>query len=225
MRGPLVNPRTLTQGDGLIPASAGTTLGFLLLLGLPRAHPRECGDHQFRKVLRFGGFGSSPRVRGPLLHYQAQGSCLGLIPASAGTTRGRGFPKMQGGAHPRECGDHLFSTGNLPAEGGSSPRVRGPLGGVDGVSGGEGLIPASAGTTKKTSSSVDGDTAHPRECGDHLDGKNPDAGMVGSSPRVRGPLAENSPRGSDRGLIPASAGTTLSEQLIHYVFNQCTYNC
>ena len=71
---------------GLIPASAGTTQPLRPRYSSVTAHPRECGDHGRVRFLAWIGWGSSPRVRGPL---SGSAICQGrvrLIPASAGTT-------------------------------------------------------------------------------------------------------------------------------------------
>ena len=91
---------------GLIPASAGSTSRLSGLTGVVGAHPRKRGEHSARACFTVAHRGSSPQARG------AQGLSVrapvarGLIPASAGGTRGpprtpRGFA-----AHPRKRGEH-----------------------------------------------------------------------------------------------------------------------
>ena len=72
---------------------------------------------------------------------------LGLIPAYAGKTHGRGERIHVDRAHPRVCGENKIRDSARFRVAGSSPRMRGKLaGGVIGVQY-AGLIPAYAGKT------------------------------------------------------------------------------
>ena len=97
---------------------------------------------------------------------------------------------------------------------GSSPRVRGkhvfdafpellP-----------GLIPACAGKTTCWKAATTWSGAHPRVCGENSFGLLAVAGVVGSSPRVRGKLPPMLRRLLARGLIPACAGKTWNHSQI-----------
>ena len=71
---------------GIIPACAGNTLA---VTGCPfprRDHPRVCGEHQGRHHGYHRRRGSSPRVRGTLLHSAYTVFHIGIIPACAGNT-------------------------------------------------------------------------------------------------------------------------------------------
>ena len=174
--------------QGLIPARAGTTCA----LRCPYPAPR----------------GSSPLARGPLNGSTAFKNAIGLIPARAGTTHRNRPPVRRRGAHPRSRGDHLKMSPTIFTPSGSSPLARGPLylhaGGLDG----EGLIPARAGTTFRSSRWSRKGWAHPRSRGDH--------GVIrcglrvpwGSSPLARGPRTDCWRHRVGGGLIPARAGTT-----------------
>ena len=133
---------------------------------------------------------------------------LGLIPARAGTTNYHPNRFCKRRAHPRSRGDHPACAAAFALWGGSSPLARGPLLATEQRIGGDGLIPARAGTTdrKMTSLSIAG--AHPRSRGDH-DGATACAlAASGSSPLARGPPVWNGIKGAIDGLIPARAGTT-----------------
>ena len=85
-RGPQPIGRPSRGFLGLIPARAGTTLGWGYCLVAVWAHPRSRGDH-------LGGLwsdkmprGSSPLARGPLADFKQSLAPVGLIPARAGTT-------------------------------------------------------------------------------------------------------------------------------------------
>ena len=102
---------------------------------------------------------------------------------------------------------------NAPAshclhEGGLSPRVRGTrqLDADRGVI--AGIIPACAGNTRLARSRTLGSRDHPRVCGEHLAIPRPSFPLMGSSPRVRGTLAQASDGVLQVGIIPACAGNT-----------------
>src|SRR5664280_119110 len=112
---------------GLIPADAGSTL--------------EPG------VLVPQLLGSSPRTRGAHVKALALVFHVGLIPASAGSTRLNAHQDMQRRAHPRVRGEHAETCQRAPKVEGSSPRPRGAQGECNDTRTRMGLIPASAGST------------------------------------------------------------------------------
>ena len=176
---------------GLIPACAGKTFGVGYV------------------VFLYGG--SSPRVRGKLLHTTNRHPQKRLIPACAGKTMAPGGGYKSFEAHPRVCGENCFS--GLPTlyGTGSSPRVRGKLRPIVAPSNARGLIPACAGKTLVPQQWTAFGKAHPRVCGENRRGLRVVAEHAGSSPRVRG-----KPRGCGAGppgvgLIPACAGKTAFE--------------
>ncbi len=186
VRGPRAE-RPQEVGDRrLIPARAGTTSSRAPAQGPGPAHPRACGDHLYAEGRGLSGAGSSPRVRGPRQRAQ----------------RGSRAPA----AHPRACGDHADEKhGTIPTIG-SSPRVRGPLGPEHAAAGPERLIPARAGTTRPLERIASRTAAHPRACGDHGTLARVRRLPVGSSPRVRGPRAQNDGE-SERGTAhPRACG-------------------
>ena len=69
---------------------------------------------------------------------------------------------------------------------GSSPRVRGKLGGAGDVSQLRRLIPACAGKTKSKPLTSKSSSAHPRVCGENAAACGTADAKPGSSPRVRG---------------------------------------
>ena len=91
---------------------------------------------------------------------------------------------------------------------GSSPRVRGKptqrcCGNLT-----AGLIPACAGKTRTTLAELPLQWAHPRVCGENDDTLDLRIPGKGSSPRVRGKLADGASAGFTWRLIPACAGKT-----------------
>ena len=107
LRGALVDNDGDAHWNRLIPASAGSTRAPKSPVPCARAHPRVCGEHSPSMPTPTCGRGSSPRLRGALLHRQPLRLPHRLIPASAGSTRRdrRTCHIMQ--AHPRVCGEHI----------------------------------------------------------------------------------------------------------------------
>ena len=140
----------------------------------------------------------------------------GIIPAGAGLTQCSAplFPAPWD--HPRGCGAHM-GTADLRYRGeGSSPRVRGSPQCFMVLLNQVGIIPAGAGLTDSFCHCNSPPWDHPRGCGAHVSGSIPVAVVVGSSPRVRGSLAEREIAMTKNGIIPAGAGLTLKNP------NSCT---
>ena len=152
--------------------------------------------------------GSSPRVRGKrdlgaLLPAPAR-----LIPARAGKTREAAALIAGPPAHPRACGENHSAWQLVEPRRGSSPRVRGKLGGDGHGVQGAGLIPARAGKTRLRRMAATPLAAHPRACGENSSPRAAPPRRSGSSPRVRGKRrVYRIPRLEFR-LIPARAGKT-----------------
>ena len=173
-----------------------------------RAHPRACGENTYVATPWCYGEGSSPRVRGKRLELHWGDGRPGLIPARAGKTCPPNAAWTQDSAHPRACGKNGHHPGEPGGEHGSSPRVRGkqrerPLDEPQ-----PGLIPARAGKTKGRCATRASRRAHPRACGENGDVGGPQAGGLGSSPRVRGKPSSRQHRPPRQRLIPARAGKT-----------------
>ena len=64
MRGALHMPASILEGNGIIPAYAGSTSTSLTAERCPRDHPRVCGEHPRPDWGRVLLSGSSPRMRG-----------------------------------------------------------------------------------------------------------------------------------------------------------------
>ena len=84
-----------------------------------------CGEHSRNCCLTRFGRGSSPHVRGALSFNPALGTCTGIIPACAGSTRCHPPCYFLPRDHPRMCGEHWSPKPPLPVGLGSSPHVRG----------------------------------------------------------------------------------------------------
>ena len=152
--------------------------------------------------------GSSPRMRGTLIvcyDYDPHG---GIIPAYAGNTTLLVCPCADGGDHPRICGEHcaaaVYPLGVL----GSSPHMRGTQDESDHFQRVDGIIPAYAGNTEKGETFRSLERDHPRICGEHTPYRRYSAGLLGSSPHMRGTLLRYGVVYRYDGIIPAYAGNT-----------------
>ena len=152
----------------LIPARAGKTpCDRHTKMRMP-AHPRACGENFGSIRKNRAGRGSSPRVRGKHARTRPQTPQRGLIPARAGKTSWAPTPGTSATAHPRACGENPVYVWRSDLDAGSSPRVRGKLGG--GLAGrlGRALIPARAWKTAPRPPRCSRSGAHPRACGENL---------------------------------------------------------
>ena len=151
-----------------------------------------------------------------------------LIPACAGKTWCPEGGPCHGEAHPRVCGENSDFRGSAWCGAGSSPRVRGKLPAQPRDHRRPGLIPACAGKTATTGTTVarwrahprvcgengpelprrGAPRAHPRVCGENTPGVSHPPRSYGSSPRVRGKPASTTPAWTPPRLIPACAGKT-----------------
>jgi len=115
--------------------------------GLITVHPRERGEHEYRKQYHPAWNGSSPRARGTLPRRAGVWTNIRFIPASAGNTRKPGLRRSHRAVHPRERGEHGDGVLDALQICGSSPRARGTPG-SNAKAGDIGrFIPASAGNT------------------------------------------------------------------------------
>ena len=109
------------------------------------------------------------------------------------------------------CGEHGRAAVCPRADEGSSPRVRGTLGRVQGGRPPRGIIPACAGNTRCSESAPCRGRDHPRVCGEHAHSFHELVHGLGSSPRVRGTLQRCYIPDMGEGIIPACAGNTMGE--------------
>ena len=134
-----------------------------------------------------------------------------IIPAHAGNTS-RGscawYPRRD---HPRACGEHVVERRSRRGFKGSSPRMRGTLGELVSDCLRMGIIPAHAGNTILSRDGAWDELDHPRACGEHGNRRPREVSVWGSSPRMRGTLANNIGLAIDPGIIPAHAGNTPAQ--------------
>ena len=150
--------------------------------------------------------GSSPRVRGTdhPLHGQQHGHRF--IPARAGNGALAVACGMLVTVHPRACGERSGGRRGHKGNNGSSPRVRGTglSARTERMSGR--FIPARAGNGPRACSRFVSASVHPRACGERGGDFFALGASFGSSPRVRGTVAEILLRVPGRRFIPARAG-------------------
>ena len=86
MRGAPGEENKRTEKTRIIPAYAGSTMGYADLGSLGEDHPRVCGEHGLNATSGPPLEGSSPRMRGALQCGALSGSGARIIPAYAGST-------------------------------------------------------------------------------------------------------------------------------------------
>ena len=189
MRGTLKRVHRHRHATRIIPAYAGNTNDADSYSTARRDHPRVCGEHDHHLGVVPVVQGSSPRIRGTLIHFRLATHGAGIIPAYAGNTYdGVGYSRPDRD-HPRVCGEHRKRRNVMPDATGSSPRMRGtpytpyPTGRYTGI------IPAYAGNTLCPTWFSRRLRDHPRVCGEHPCIRRRSAGTTGSSPRMRGTRA------------------------------------
>ena len=112
------------------------------------------------------------------------------------------------GAHPRSRGENGGPAQASARVEGSSPLTRGKRGDRRANTRRQGLIPAHAGKTTKTSSNYGDNQAHPRSRGENMGEPLVSFVTAGSSPLTRGKPVHATPPCRDLRLIPAHAGKT-----------------
>ena len=152
--------------------------------------------------------GSSPHTRGAPLFACAYDRDVGIIPAYAGSTR-ESVPAVEPcWDHPRIRGEHHLQTWKGWSGNGSSPHTRGAPKLSMANTGLGGIIPAYAGSTKRSSPASAAQPDHPRIRGEHPPELSRGSARWGSSPHTRGALPTRPRPSGCRRIIPAYAGST-----------------
>ena len=208
MRGTLVVAELLGHESGIIPAYAGNTWNRQRQASPCWDHPRVCGEHAVLNSDALPFTGSSPRMRGTLLHHALALASGGIIPAYAGNTCETCEGSSDGGDHPRVCGEHAMVSATALAVRGSSPRMRGTQSRCRPCMRRTGIIPAYAGNTTSRAAPCPDAWDHPRVCGEHTGVGAANVTAKGSSPRMRGTPVLRGIRTQGGRIIPAYAGNT-----------------
>ena len=202
-----------------------TPLGGVPLLD----HPRSRGVYAALSAWKSPPRGSSPLARGLQRPARSRAAVLRIIPARAGFTDIHHAPEPRLEDHPRSRGvygtrsarvaarrsDHPRSRGvyrpasrTSPSRAGSSPLARG-LHGHGGAPGElDGIIPARAGFTSRSTGRRSKQTDHPRSRGVYRAPACARTHAQGSSPLARGLPNDRSPWAERARIIPARAGFT-----------------
>ena len=171
-------------------------------------HPRACGANAALAARCSARIGSSPRMRGKPKADAGDVETRRIIPAHAGQTRALARPDQRRTDHPRACGANALPPTPRTLQHGSSPRMRGKLGGCSGFSCFGRIIPAHAGQTAIGTSFLYAQSDHPRACGANNVASALETVVSGSSPRMRGKLRDFGCDGRGGRIIPAHAGQT-----------------
>ena len=134
----------------IIPAYAGSTGLTAASIAVPWDHPRIRGEHGPRQGAHAVAGGSSPHTRGAPIPLGAPAWAAGIIPAYAGSTFRPWIPAAGARDHPRIRGEHISCSRFVPAIMGSSPHTRGAPTGACDHRPGRRIIPAYAGSTRRT---------------------------------------------------------------------------
>ncbi len=210
-RGAPVLPDAVRARPGIIPACAGSTeLPLLIALG-HWDHPRMRGEHGVSWKKSSTGLGSSPHARGARGPQGLAVLAYGIIPACAGSTTATARSSATSTDHPRMRGEHTDSEPMGRECTGSSPHARGALVAQPVAGGGDGIIPACAGSTPESWTITACCRDHPRMRGEHVSMRSMNFCCGGSSPHARGAPGGLLGVARGGGIIPACAGSTYGQ--------------
>ena len=147
-------------------------------------------------------------MRGKPGHFHGVQRVVRIIPAHAGQTSRRRRVPVTNSDHPRACGANVTLDGLIIVPGGSSPRMRGKRLDFKGFELKSRIIPAHAGQTTTTGACDAATKDHPRACGANAKWLRSCPAPSGSSPRMRGKLADETAVVTASRIIPAHAGQT-----------------
>ena len=118
-------PRNTFSELGIIPANTGRMEKALCHVLAQQDHPREYGENYICPGLATFFAGSSPRIRGECGGTDMILDFDRIIPANTGRIRTVIDSSLQAWDHPREYGENGAPNAEMPADPGSSPRIRG----------------------------------------------------------------------------------------------------
>ena len=154
--------------------------------------------------------GSSPRLRGTGFSASALSPDHRFIPAPAGNSSSAVATSSRSPVHPRACGEQRRTSRASRTSSGSSPRLRGTVGGVVPVALEVRFIPAPAGNSGHVPRSKALEPVHPRACGEQGARQRLHSATVGSSPRLRGTGENRRYLRLNLRFIPAPAGNSAT---------------
>ena len=191
---------------GITPAHAGKRSNGQAMYPPGTDHPRTCGEKVGLPMRTETVPGSPPHMRGK--GFKPHPSCagIGITPAHAGKSLGRGRRFQRDRDHPRTCGEKNIWISLCSSFSGSPPHMRGKACSVNCQYIFYGITPAHAGkrTTRPPPRCPAWD--HPRTCGEkYLVEEDGDA-ITGSPPHMRGKDTSPSLAPVSKGITPAHAG-------------------
>ena len=192
----------------IIPAYAGSTDRVDGAREEWRDHPRIRGEHSCSIVLSYVVVGSSPHTRGARRFPCCLAFQFRIIPAYAGSTPSGTSLRETSRDHPRIRGEHSNAALYGRSWSGSSPHTRGAPARPSHKAAVPGIIPAYAGSTRKTPSTHSPQQDHPRIRGEHGARWTPSRDHPGSSPHTRGAPTRGFLGVLPGRIIPAYAGST-----------------
>ena len=207
-RGTRLRKKSPKRSGGIIPACAGNTCDFCLMLASRGDHPRMRGEHPPPVSSTTANSGSSPHARGTPSAGQLHDGELGIIPACAGNTSLPLLARLRLGDHPRMRGEHTRQVNLWQRNMGSSPHARGTRVVCLRPHDVPGIIPACAGNTGGRFRLARLVRDHPRMRGEHVSALPPATALRGSSPHARGTHVGRGAGSDQDGIIPACAGNT-----------------
>ena len=207
-RGARRRRRARSAATRIIPAYAGSTATAPVKIILTPDHPRIRGEHLSLPYTLTVDAGSSPHTRGAHDGVRVALGRQGIIPAYAGSTFASSHFALSTWDHPRIRGEHFLEDIVHGAHRGSSPHTRGARQGRHPRAGGQGIIPAYAGSTLPCMSGRSKPRDHPRIRGEHAITPIEQGPLLGSSPHTRGAQGLDKAVSSLRRIIPAYAGST-----------------
>ncbi len=168
VRGAALGVANALPAPRIIPARAGSSRRRNRPRSRPGDHPRACGEQMVHDADSSPSTGSSPRVRGAADDLAELRRLDGIIPARAGSRADAHLTEHRRGDHPRACGEQMSSLYTADADLGSSPRVRGAdrLPRCRALP--RGIIPARAGSSRRSCVPCLDLRDHPRACGEQL---------------------------------------------------------
>ena len=187
----------------------GKAVDYTAPSGVPRDHPRVCGEKSCINARNFVATGSPPRMRGkafPLLVMPTQSR---ITPAYAGKRGHRRFGPGTIRDHPRVCGEKGSSTFWSRNHSGSPPHMRGKVLFKTLGEGTFGITPACAGKRHWQYRAATATRDHPRVCGEKRLRAAPSHPITGSPPRVWGKGQRLLAKNPEFGITPACAGKRM----------------
>ena len=195
-----------------IPAPAGNAVVGVRQGVTDPVHPRACGERAANgRVLNLVN-GSSPRLRGTQRAVNFLMTSSRFIPAPAGNAVTPNGSSIRSSVHPRACGERSAYSARRFGTRGSSPRLRGTPQALREWLDGKRFIPAPAGNAVASCTRSTLHSVHPRACGERLTAATRPKRRAGSSPRLRGTLAQELSGNAGCRFIPAPAGNASSRR-------------